>query len=91
MVPVRSLSFQKKFRGHPHVICESSNVCGIQVSHNVVVGPLSSLCSSHGLTHMLCLLLGLCMGAGGGGGGAGPGGAGCCGRRKNWKYMIICN
>ena len=32
------------------------------------------------------------MGAGGGGGaGAGAGGGGCCGRRKNWKYMIICN
>ena len=76
----------KKFRGHPHVIGESWNVCGIQISHNVVVGPLSSLCSSHGLTHMLCLLLGLCMGAAGG-----AGGGGCCGRRKNWKYMIICN
>ena len=49
---------------------------------------LSSLCSSHGLTHMLCLLLGLCL-AGGGGGGAG--GGGCCGQRRNSKYIIICN
>ena len=30
-----------------------------------MVGPLSSLCSSHGLTHMLCLLLGLCLAGGG--------------------------
>ena len=50
--------------------------------------PLSSLCSSHGLSHMLCLLLGLCM-AGGGGGGAACGG--CCGRRRNSKYISICN
>ena len=29
----------KEFWGHPHVIGESWNVCGIQFSHNVVVAP----------------------------------------------------
>ena len=48
--------------------------------------PLSSLCSSHGLTHMLCLRLGLCM-AGGGGGAAACGG--CVGRRRNSKYIRL--
>ena len=61
---------------------------GIQFSHNVVVGPLSSLCISHGLTHMLCLFLGLCLA---GGGGLGAAGGGCCGQRRNSKYIIICN
>ena len=28
---------------------------------------------------------------GGGGGGAGAGAGGCCGQRRNRKYMIICN
>ena len=79
----------KEFWGHPHEIGESWNVCGIQFSHNVVVGPLSSLCSSHGLTHMLCLLLGLCIDGGGGGGVAACGG--CCVRRRNSKYISICN
>ena len=51
----------------------------------MVAPPHSSLCSSHGLTHMLCLLLGLCMAGGGGAAAA------CGGRRRNSKYISICN
>ena len=87
--PVWSLSFQE-FWGHPHEIGESWNVSGIQFRYNVVVGPLSSLCSSHGLTHMLCLLLGLCL-ADGGGGGGGAACGGRCGPSRNSKDISICN
>ena len=58
---------------------------GMSVAYSSAImlweAPLSSLCSSHGLTHMLCLLLDLCLAGGGGGGGAAAGGAGggCCG------------
>ena len=69
---------------------------GMSVAYSSAImlwqAPLSSVCSSHSVTHMLCLLLGLCLAASDGGGGAavGPGG-GCCSRRRKSKYIIICN
>ena len=74
----------KELRGHANEVSEAWYVSHVQFLHDDGVGPQSSICWIHGLTHILCLLLGL------GADDAGCGGAGAWALRLSNGYSMSC-